>query len=78
MKDFKYLTSSAVEVRIMIQELDKDREVRFDCIYNLQEDDLTDLLQTIKDYHDSLEDLHYNPCNKEELGNRLSKAVSSV
>ena len=78
MKNFKYLNPDTVEVRIMIQELDKDREVRYDNIYNLLEDDCTDLLQTIMDYHDSLEDLRNNPNNKEELNKRLNTEVISV
>ena len=78
MKNFKFLSPSTVEAVVTIQERDQDGKITFDCAYNLRHDDLADLLQTVKDYHDSLEDLYYNPRNKEALDNRFSKAVSSV
>jgi len=67
-----------VEATVIIQERDADGEVRYDCVYNLRQDDCTDLLQTIKDTQDSIDDLYYNPSNKEELNNRFSKVVPSV
>lgn len=78
MENFKYLSRNTVGVMVLIQERDADGELKFETSYNLRQDDCTNLLQIIKDYQDSLEDLYYNPRNKEELNNRFSKAVSSV
>jgi len=78
MKTFNDLMPSTVDARIIFQEVDAGRQDSYDCVYTLSHDDIAELLQTIKGTQESLEDLHNNPNNKEELNKRLNTKVFSV
>lgn len=66
---------SAVDVRIMIQEVDKDGEVRYDNIFLLSENTPEEVMKEIVSEYADLHDLINNEDNKEEYQKRLNGTV---
>ena len=66
---------SAVDVRIMIQEVDKDGDVRYDNIFLLSENTPEEVMKEIVSEYADLHDLINNEDNKEEYQKRLNGAV---
>ena len=66
---------SAVDVRIMIQEVDKDGEVRYDNIFLLSENTPEEVMKEIVSEYADLHDLINNEDNKEEYQKRLNSTV---
>ena len=75
MSNFKRLMDSAVDVRIMIQEVDKDGEVRYDNIFLLSENTPEEVMKEIVSEYADLHDLINNEDNKEEYQKRLNGTV---
>ena len=75
MSNFKRLMDSAVDVRIMIQEVDKDGEVRYDNIFLLSENTPEEVMKEIVSEYADLHDLINNEDNKEEYQKRLNSTV---
>ena len=75
MSNFNRLMDSAVDVRIMIQEVDKDGEVRYDNIFLLSENTPEEVMKEIVSEYADLHDLINNEDNKEEYKKRLNGTV---
>lgn len=75
MSNFNRLMDSAVDVRIMIQEVDKDGEVRYDNIFLLSENTPEEVMKEIVSEYADLHDLINNEDNKEEYQKRLNGTV---
>ena len=70
-----YLMDSTVDVRVIIQEVDNEGEVRYDNIYLLSKDTPQDVMREINSQYASLQDLIDNEDHKEEYQKRLKKPV---
>ena len=70
-----YLMDSTVDVRVIIQEVDNEGEVRYDNIFLLSQDAPQDIMREIHSQYTSLDDLINNEDHKEEYQKRLKKPV---